>query len=104
MDKQTEGISIMTNDLIFYGRSDEAKRRLRWLDHHAKSKNAVLTYRYFGISESYFWKWKKRFEINRLKGLEDNPKKPKRVRIPEIRDEIIQEIDKLRRLFPLQFI
>lgn len=51
--------------------SQAAQNRLRWIDHHAKNSNAVLTCRYFEISESCFWKWKNRYETMRLKGLED---------------------------------
>lgn len=80
--------------------SKEAKLRLKWLDHHAKTNNAALTCRYFGISESCFWKWKKRYETSGLKGLESKSRRPGAVRKPETKAEIIENIQTLRKLFP----
>ena len=56
--------------------SKTARNRLKWLDYHAKTGNAALTCRYFGISESCFWKWKKRYEEVGLIGLQANSKEP----------------------------
>jgi len=80
--------------------SDEAKKKLKWFDYYEKKKNAALTCRYFGISESCFWKWKKRYEKQGLFGLESLSKKPKNVRKPDASPEIISKIDKLRRIYP----
>ncbi len=79
---------------------DKAKLRLKWMDHHFKHENAALTCRYFGISESCFWKWKKRFELSGLKGLEDRSKRPYKIRKSEIPSKIIEKIDQLRKLYP----
>lgn len=80
--------------------SHKAKQRLKWLDHHAKHNNAALTCRYFGISESCFWKWKKRYEKYGLQGLENKSKRPKTVRKPETSTDIVEKIQKLRKLYP----
>jgi len=80
--------------------SKEGQLRLKWLDYHNKKENAALTCRHFGISESCFWKWKKRFDKSGLKGLENFSRRPKRVRKPETEQGIIEEIEKLRKLFP----
>ena len=80
--------------------SEEARKRLRWLDHHAGGGNAALTARYFGISESCFWKWKKRFDEKGLMGLESRSRKPHKVREPETHPDTVEKISKLRRLFP----
>lgn len=80
--------------------SQEGKRRLRWMDHYAKTGNAALTSRYFGISQSCFWKWKKRFELRGIKGLEEQSRRPKRTRQPQTRAEEIEEIQRLRKLYP----
>lgn len=80
--------------------SKEAQLRLKWLDYHAKHQNAALTCRYFGISESCFWKWKKRYDNLGLVGLESRSKKPKRMRKPETTPELIDKIQELRKLFP----
>lgn len=80
--------------------SREAQRRLRWMDHYAKHGNAALTARYFGISESCFWKWKKRFDEKGLLGLENKSRKPNKVREPATHPDIVEEISRLRKLFP----
>lgn len=77
-----------------------AQHRLKWMDHHAKYGNAALTCRYFGVSESCFWKWKKRFEERGLMGLKERSKRPKTVRKPEAPFEVVQDIDRLRKLYP----
>jgi len=81
--------------------SEESKRRLKWFDYHSKVSNAALTCRYFGISESCFWKWKKRFDKGGLKALESRSKRPKRFRKPETKSGTIMEIETLRKLFPM---
>jgi len=81
--------------------SKEAQKRLKWMDYYAKIGNAALTCRYFGISESCFWKWKKRLDKSGLKGLENKAKRPRRFRIPETKLKTIEEIGRLRQLFPM---
>lgn len=78
----------------------EAVKRLRWIDYYTKHNNAALTCRYFGISESCFWKWKSRFDRIGLRGLESRSRKPKRTREPETDSETIEAIERLRKLFP----
>lgn len=80
--------------------SKGAQLRLKWLDHHSKHRNAALTCRYFGISESCFWKWKKKYDAIGLVGLENKSKRPKTIRKPETTQEAIEQIEKLRKLFP----
>ena len=80
--------------------SKTAQNRLRWMDHQAKSGNAALTSRYFGISESCFWKWKKRYEEIGLVGLENRSKKPKNLRKSEVSPGTIEKIQGLRKLYP----
>jgi transposase len=80
--------------------SKEAVRRLKWMDHHAKTDNAAFTCRYFGISESCFWKWKNRFDRIGIRGLESRSRKPRNVRTPETDSDTIETIERLRRLFP----
>ena len=80
--------------------SKEAQRRLKWMDHHVKCKNAALTSRYFGISESCFWKWKKCFDDKGLPGLESKSRRPHKLREPETHPDTVEEISRLRKLFP----
>ncbi|MBD3331016.1 hypothetical protein GF354_05855, partial [Candidatus Peregrinibacteria bacterium] len=49
---------------------------------------------------STFWKWKKRFDELGVIGLENRSKRPKRIRKPETPPNIIEQIQKLRRLYP----
>ncbi|MDI6800324.1 MAG: helix-turn-helix domain-containing protein [Actinomycetota bacterium] len=46
--KRLEGIVFL---------SKKAKMRLRWIDYHLKCGNARKTCRYFGISQTTFYKW-----------------------------------------------
>jgi putative transposase len=46
--------------------SKEGQNRLRWMDYYGRKQNAALTCRYFGISESCFWKWGKKQRIKNL--------------------------------------
>ena len=78
----------------------EAQRKLKWMDYYSKHGNGARTARYFGISESCFWKWKKRFNEFGLKGLEEKSRRPRRVRKPETAPSVIEEIQRLRKLYP----
>jgi len=49
--------------------SEAAARRLRWMDHYYRHKNARLTCRYFGISPQTFYRWKRRFDPYDLRSL-----------------------------------
>ena len=80
--------------------SRDAQLRLRWFDHHSKSQNAALTCRYFGISESCFWKWKRRYDEQGLIGLEARSRKPNVLRKPETAPDTVEQIQKLRKVFP----
>lgn len=51
--------------------SKEAQRRLKWIDYYLKHKNSRKTCRYFGISQTTFYKWSNRDKKLGLKGLED---------------------------------
>ncbi|MGA2363342.1 MAG: helix-turn-helix domain-containing protein [Candidatus Aminicenantales bacterium] len=42
--------------------SQGAAKRLRWMDHYARSGNARQTCRYFGISAQTFYRWKNRHD------------------------------------------
>ncbi len=80
--------------------SARAKQRLKWVDYYLKSKNASLTCRYFGISQSCFYKWLKRFNDSSIKGLENHSTAPHTIRKREIAWDIQNEIEKLRRENP----
>lgn len=80
--------------------SKEAKKRLKWMDHYHKHGNARLTCRYFGISPQTFYRWKSRFDPFDLTTLEDESRRPHKVRKPETPKEIEKRIRQLREQYP----
>jgi transposase len=78
------------NSLVRQGTiSREAKKRLQWMDHYHKHGNARFTCRYFGISPQTFYRWKNRFDRYDLTTLEEQSRRPHKVRKPESVDEKI---------------
>ncbi len=73
--------------------SPEAKLRLKWMDFYAKTRNAALTARHFGIAESTLWYWKAWYDPMNIKSLESKSRKPKtspKQITPEVRELIVQ--------------
>lgn len=70
------------------------------MDHYHKQGNARLTCRYFGISPQTFYRWKRRFDPFDLTTLEDQSRKPYKVRQPETPKEIEKRIRELREQYP----
>lgn len=64
--------------------SDDAKRRLSWMNHFDIKKNVRSTCRLFRISPSTFYHWKKKFRAEDPTTLEDiasrKPKTPKKTK------------------------
>ena len=67
--------------------SQEAKQRLKWMDHYRKCRNASQTCRYFGISRKTFYYWKKRYNPYHLESLEQKSKRPHNIRQWEVSRE-----------------
>lgn len=80
--------------------SKEAKKRLKWIDYYLKHKNGRKTCRYFGISQTTFYKWLNRYQKMGLKGLESLSRKPKTFRKSKIPQENISLIVSLRKTYP----
>jgi putative transposase len=73
-------------DLIRQGTiSPEAAKKLRWMDHYVKHRNARLTCRYFGISLKTFYRWWNRFDPYDLTTLEEESRRPLHVRQPQLK-------------------
>lgn len=88
-------------DLVRRGTiSPQAAKRLRWMDHYAKSRNARLTCRYFGISPKTFYRWKNRFDPYDLSSLEEESRRPRHVRQAQTRADVVEAILKLRTQYP----
>lgn len=82
-------------DLVRQGTiSPAAAKRLRWMDHYERHKNARLTCRYFGISPQTFYRWKNRYDPYDLTTLEDESRRPRHVRQPQtplaVKDRILE--------------
>jgi putative transposase len=82
--------------------SRAAKQRFKWIEHFKKYRNARLTCRHFGISPDTFYLWKKRFNPNNLKTLEDDLKtrRPYRIRISKHKTVQLETIKQLKKLDP----
>ncbi len=80
--------------------SPEAAKKLRWMDHYAKTGNARLTCRYFGISPKTFYRWKNRFDPYDLKTLEEESRRPDHVRQPQVPVTVVEKILELRTRYP----
>jgi transposase InsO family protein len=89
------------NSLVRQGTiSREAKKRLQWMDHYHKHGNARFTCRYFGISPQTFYRWKNRFDRYDLTTLEEQSRRPHKVRKPETPEETQERIRELRNRYP----
>ncbi|PYT63725.1 MAG: IS481 family transposase [Acidobacteria bacterium] len=74
----------------------KVKARLRMLQHAQRvSGNVSLTCRFFGVSRTHFYIWKKRYEKNGLAGLRDQSRRPHHIRY-RIPPEIVSLILRIR--------
>jgi transposase InsO family protein len=65
--------------------SSSVKKRLEWIIFYkTRGENGALTSRHFGISTKTFFKFRKRFKQQGLKGLDDYSKRPINTRVWEI--------------------
>src|SRR4030043_48411 len=72
--------------------SKPTAQRLKWMDHSAAHGNARLTCRYFGISAQTFYRWKRRYDPYNLTTLEEESRRPRRVRGPETSEPVVERI------------
>jgi transposase InsO family protein len=81
--------------------SPDARRRLKWMDYYeAHGRNAALTCRYFGISRQTFYRWRRRYNPQRLSSLEDWPRRPHRARQPTWTAQLVEAVQQLRERYP----
>ena len=65
--------------------SRAARVRLAWMDYYrSHGQNAALTCRHFGISRQTFYRWKRRYDPDRLASLEARGRRPRRLRQPTL--------------------
>lgn len=83
--------------------SDGAVQRLKWfafaLEH---GSNVSLTCRHFGIARSTFLRWAERFDATDLRTIEEESRRPKHVRSPEIAPHVVALIRQIRLEKPLE--
>ena len=81
--------------------SQKARLRLRWFDYYrAHGNNAALTCRYFGISRQTFYRWKRRYDPQNLRSLEDGSHRPHRRRQPTWSPLLAERVLRLRQQYP----
>lgn len=79
--------------------SQEAKKRLKWMDYYHQCQNVSKTCRYFGISRKTFYYWQKRYNPYYLQSLEERSRRPKNTRTWEVRRSEELRILALRRKY-----
>jgi putative transposase len=88
-------------DLVRQGTiSPEAAKKLRWMDHYYRNRNARLTCRYFGICPKTFYHWWNRFGPHDLTTLEEESRRPQQVRQPQTPTAVVEKILELRTQYP----
>jgi len=80
--------------------SEAAARRLRWMDHYHRHRNARLACRYFGISPQTFYRWKRGFNPYDLRTLEEESRRPLHVRQAETPEAVGERILELSKEYP----
>lgn len=76
--------------------SKQAEQRLVWMDYIAKGNSILKASRHFDIPEATIRYWKNRYRISNLHTLENQSKRPKRVRESEVPIEQAQRLIELR--------
>ncbi len=81
--------------------SRAARVRLAWMDYyHSHGQNAALTCRHFGISQQTFYRWKRRYDPDRLASLEARGRRPRRLRQPTWGRELALAVLHVREQYP----
>jgi len=81
--------------------SREAQKRIEWFDYYqVHGRKAALTCRYFGISRQTFYRWKRRYDPQNLRTLEDGSHRPHRRRQPTWTTEQVERVRRLREHYP----
>jgi len=81
--------------------SKQATNRAKWFDYYyAKGKNARKTCRHFGISPDTFYRWKKRYNPQNLKTLEDRSHRARYLRKHTWSPDMEEAVLKLREEYP----
>ena len=81
--------------------TERAKYKIKIIDwHRFHGKNASLTVRHFGLGRMTLYRWLRRFKHFGVIGLNEESRKPKRLRQPTTSWNTIIRIVQLRKLYP----
>jgi len=81
--------------------SKEAQTRIKWFDYYRDhGENARLTCRYFGISPQTFYRWKRRYNPQNPKTIEDRSHRPRRLRQPTYTSQQVEAVLRMRESYP----
>jgi len=81
--------------------SKEAQARIKWFDYYRDhGQNARLTCRHFGISPQTFYRWKRRYNPQNPKTIEDRSHRPRQLRQPTYTGQQVEAVLKLRESYP----
>jgi putative transposase len=101
---QIKGLGVPRSRYLGRGAAElsrEAQKRLKWFDHYqSHGRKAALTCRYFGISRQTFYRWKRRYDPQNLRTLEDRSHRPHRRRHPTWTAEQAERVGCLREQYP----
>jgi len=101
---QIKGLGVPRSRYLERGAGElsrQAQKRLAWFDYYqAQGRNAALTCRYFGISRQTFYSWKRRYDPQNLRTLEDGSHRPHRRRRPTWTAEQAEGVRCLREQYP----
>jgi len=79
----------------------QARRRLKWMDYYeSHGHNARLTCRHFDVSPQTFYRWRRRYDPQNLRTLEERSRRPRRRRQPTWGPELAQGVLRLREEYP----
>jgi len=82
--------------------TERAKYKIKVLDwHRAHSNNNSLTARHFGIGRMTLYRWLRRFKRSGVIGLNEESRKPKRLRQPTTSWNAVIRIVQLRKQYPV---
>ena len=81
--------------------SRTARIRLAWMDYYSShGRNAALTCWHFSISRQTFYRWKRRYDPERLESLEGRGSRPQRLRQPTWGREFARAARHVREQYP----
>jgi len=93
--------SIARSAALVNSLTERAKYKIKITDwHRVHGKNASLTARHFGLGRMTLYRWLRRFKHFGVIGLNEESRKPKRLRQPTTSWNTIIRIVQLRKLYP----